>query len=169
LSDGLPIVGLCARINNMHRRLVRRSTYLEQFCGCMPNLSSWPLLVCPIRRIPPRNLILKLHRVAHRAEVDGVPRRSKNGRLLWKIPIMGVIQRVLYKIAHEHLDACRWFRVPLQVIRRDARICRVLGIRCFIEEYLGVVVETVLLRFPGFGRERGGREGSCEPVERESR
>ena len=139
----MPIIGLCAKVINMDRQLVGCGTYFEQLRGCMPNLSAWPLLVFTIRRIPPRDLILELCRVAHGAEVDGVPRRRKNGCLLREIAIMGVVQRVLDKIAHEHLDACRWLRVPLQVIRRDARICRVLGIRCFIEEYLGVVVEAV--------------------------
>jgi hypothetical protein len=169
LSDGLPIGRLCARINNMDRRPVGRSTYLEQFCGCMPNLSAWSLVVCTICRIPPRDLILKLYRVAHGAEVDRVARRCEDGCLLWKIPIVGVVQRILDKIAHEHLDACWWFRVPLEVIRRDARICRVLRIRCLIEEYLRVVVETVPWRFPSSGRERSGCEGSCEPAERGSR
>ena len=135
----------------------------------MPNLSSRTLVICTICRIPPRNLILKLCRVVHGTEVDGVPRRRKNGCLLWEIPIVGVVQRVLDKIAHEHLDACWWLRVPLKVVRRDARICRVLGIRGLIEEYLGVVVETVFWRFPSSVCERSGREESCEPVERGGR
>jgi hypothetical protein len=40
LSDGLPMVRLCVTINNMNRRLVGRTTYLKQFCGCIPNLSA---------------------------------------------------------------------------------------------------------------------------------
>ena len=82
---------------------------------------------------------------------------------------MGVIQRVLDEIAHEHLDACGWLRVLLEVIRRDARIRRVLGIGCLIEKYLRVVVETILLMFPSSGRGRSGSEGSREPSERGSR
>ena len=40
-SDGPPIVMLRMRINNEIRQLFRHnSTYLEQFCGCMQNLSA---------------------------------------------------------------------------------------------------------------------------------
>ena len=35
-------------------------------------------------------------------------------------------------------------RVLLKVVRGDARLCRVLGITCHIEEYLGIVLKTVL-------------------------
>ena len=169
LSDGLPIVRLRTRINNTERRLFRLNTYLEQFCGCVPDLSAWSLIVCTICRIPPCNLILKLYRVAHGAEIDRVPCRRKNGRLLWKIPIVGIVQRVLDKIAHEHLDACWWFRVPFEVVRRDARICRMFGIGCLIKEYLGVVVKTIFWRSPSPGREWSGGEGSGKPAERGGR
>ena len=153
------------RIAGMDRRLVRRSTYFEQLRGRMPNLSAWSLIVCTIRRIPPRNLILKLYRVAHGTKGDGIPCGCKDGCLLRKIPIVGVVQRVLDKIAHEHLDACWRFRVPFEVVRRDARVCCVFGIGCLIEEYFGVVVESVFWRFPSSGRERSGCEGTCGFVE----
>jgi hypothetical protein len=79
---------------------------------------------------------------------------------------MGVVQRVLDKIAHEHFDACWRFCVPFKVIRRDARVCRVFGIGCLIEEYLRVVVKTIFWRFPSSGRERSGCEVPRESVER---
>ena len=55
---------------------------------------------------------------------------------------------------HEHLDACWWSRVPLEVVQRNERICHVSRMRCLIEEYLGIVVETVFRAFPSSGRER---------------
>jgi hypothetical protein len=79
---------------------------------------------------------------------------------------MGVVQRVLDKIAHKHFDAFWRFRVPFEVIRCDARVCRVFGIGCLIEEYLRVVVETVFWRFPSTERERSGCEVPGESVKR---
>ena len=61
--------------------------------------------------------------------------------------------------SHEHLDACWWSRVPLEVVRGNARICHVFRMRCLIEEYLGIVVKKVFWAFPSSGRERGGSEG----------
>jgi hypothetical protein len=109
----------------------------------MPNLSPWPLIVRPIHRIPLGDLILKLHRVAHGTEVDGVPRGRKDGRLLWEIAIVGVVEGVLDKVAHEHFDACGGLGVPLKVVGHDAGICDVLWIGGLIEEYLWVVIEAV--------------------------
>ena len=81
---------------------------------------------------------------------------------------MGVVQRVLDKIANEHFDTCWQFRVPFKVIRRDAHVCRVFGIGCLIEEYLSVIVETVFffLGFPSSGRERSGCEVPGESMKR---
>jgi hypothetical protein len=79
---------------------------------------------------------------------------------------MGVVQRVLDKIAHEHFDACWRFRVLFEVIRRDTRVCRVFGVGCFIEEYLRIVVETVFGRSPSSGREWSGCEVPGESVKR---
>jgi hypothetical protein len=77
---------------------------------------------------------------------------------------MGVVQRVLDKIAHEHFDACWRFRVPFEVIGRDARVCRAFGVGCLIEEYLRVVVESVFWGFPSSGREWRGCEVPGESV-----
>jgi hypothetical protein len=79
---------------------------------------------------------------------------------------MGVVQRVLDKIADEHFDACWRFRVSFEVIRRDARVCRMFGIGCLIEKYLRIVVETVFWRFPSSGREWSGCEVPGESVKR---
>ena len=68
----------------------------------------------------------------------------------------------------EHLKRVGGFvyicHLLLAVIRRDARICRMLGIGCLIEGYIGMVFQSC----PNTGRERGGSEGSGEPVERRS-
>ena len=71
---------------------------------------------------------------------------------------MGVAKRVLDGIMHEHLDAYWWSRVPLEVVRRNARICHAFKTRCLIKEYLGIVVEKVFRAFPSAGREQGGSE-----------
>lgn len=110
------------RNHGFRRQVARRRTYLEQFRWRMPNLSPWPFIVRPIHRIPPGNLILKLHRVAHGTEFDGVPRGRKDGRLLGEITIVGVVERVLDKVAHEHFDARRRLGVSLEVVGRDAGI-----------------------------------------------
>jgi len=144
--------------HGFRRQVVGRRTYLEQFRWRMPNLSTWPFIVRPIHRIPPGDLILKLHRVAHDTEVDGVPRGRKDSRLLGEIAIVGVIERVLDKVAHEHFDARGRFGVALKVVGRDAGICDVLWIGGLIEEYLLVVIEAVFWRFPSFGRGRSRSE-----------
>ena len=136
----------------------------------MPNLSTWPFIVFPIHRIPPGDFILKLHRVAHNTEVDGVPRGRKDSCLLGEIAIVGVVERVLDKVAHEHFDARGRFGVVLEVVGRDAGVCDVLWIGGLIEEYLWVVIEAVFVFwwFPSFGRGRCRSEGPSKKfVERE--
>jgi hypothetical protein len=49
---------------------------------------------------------------------------------------VGVVERVLDEVAHEHFDARGRFGVPLEVVGRDAGICDVLWIGGLIEEYL---------------------------------
>ena len=73
-----------------------------------------------------------------------------------RIPI---VERVLDDIAHKHLDACWWIRVPLEVVRGNARICHMRWMRCLIEGYLGNVVETIFRAFPSSGRERAEVKG----------
>ena len=49
--------------------------------------------------------------------------------------------------------------MPLEVVRRNTRICHVFRMRYLIEEYLEIVVETVFRAFPSSGRGQGGSEG----------
>lgn len=130
----------------------------------MPYLPSRPFLICTICRISLCDFILKLCRVTYGTKVYGVPCRCEYSRLLWEISVVRVVQRVLDKVAHEHLDACRWFGVLLEIVRSDARVLHVVGIWGLIEKYLGVVVETAFWRLPSPGSGWRGTEKTSESM-----
>lgn len=68
-------------------------------------------------------------------------------RTICRISSRNAILR-LYRVSHgTEVD-------EVEVVRGDARTCRVLGIGCLIEEYFEIVVVTIFRAFPSSERKR---------------
>ena len=88
--------------------------HLEELRRCMPNLSAGTLsIILPIRRVTLGDFVVEVNHVLNLIEGYGRVCRRKDSRLFGKVTVIGVVQRVLYVVAHEHLDLGRRFGVRL--------------------------------------------------------
>ena len=137
---------------------VKDTTHLEQFGRRVPQL-----VVGLVRRVASCDFLLELYGVPEFVEVEGLLVRIEDGDFLGEVSIMRVVQRVLNKVAREHLDGARALLAAFEIIASDERVCRgVLWRR--IEERIPVVIPFVcgdagVLYFPFIGRIGSSRGG----------